>query len=294
MRSSFRPRSGLWRWLPVICLLAAGCTTLPSAVKTPGELPADTPFSHDAFQRVLTRYVDDRGFVDYAALAEDPADLERYTDQLASRSPDSHPQDFPTSESRLAYWINAYNASTIRLVLRHYPISSVMDVKPPAVFFFMPRGSGFFVFHRVVLGGVPVSLYSLENQVVRKRFTDPRYHFALNCASIGCPRLPRQAFTADNLESMLATEARRFMGEDRNFRVDHGAKRVYLSEIIDWFEADFLAVREETSSPTGAPPILEALSPYFPPGSPLEQQSFTGYEIDYTPYDWGLNDASAP
>jgi hypothetical protein len=178
-------------------------------------------FSHEDFDRVLYRFVDDQGRVDYAALKRDARDLERYYLFLSAYSPDSHPALFPTESSKLAYWLNAYNAAVIKTVLTYYPLSSVGDIKPPLLLFFLPQQSGFFLFQRATFGGSTTSLYFLEHWVIRRRFADPRVHFALNCASRGCPRLPRQAFTAEHLDEQLDHETRKFLAEERNFTINH-------------------------------------------------------------------------
>ena len=164
------------------------------------------------------------GQVDYAVLKNNLQDLDRYCFRLSTCSPDRCPELFPTEKGKLAYWINAYNAAVIKAVLTHYPISSVEDIIPPFSFFFLPNKSGFFLFQQVTFGGNTTSLYALEHRLIRKRYTDPRIHFALNCASGGCPRLPRYTFSAGELDAQLDHEARKFLAEERNLRVDHQKK----------------------------------------------------------------------
>ena len=144
--------------LLLVCLglfAGAGCTAIRPLTPLESPLIIRPLFSHAPFERVLERYVDQHGRVDYSALKNDPHDLELYYFQLATYSPDSHPELFPTEHGKLAYWINAYNAAVIKAVLTHYPIRSVEDVKPPFPLFFLPRKSGFFVFQRLTFGGTP-------------------------------------------------------------------------------------------------------------------------------------------
>lgn len=283
-----------WIIAAISFFFLAACTTLtPHPIKTDKE-KADSTFSHEAFQNVLSKYVDNQGRVRYAELKADANDLYTYCSQLARFSPDSHPERFPSRDHRLAYWINAYNASAMWIVLHHYPISSVMDVKPPFGFFFMPEGSGFFWFHRVVLGGKTISLYSLENSLIRKRFKDPRIHFALNCASIGCPRLPKTVFAPEILDHQLKTETARFLAESRNLKIDHSGRTIYLSTIFKWFEADFTGILPEDAASAATPPLLEAVARLIPSERAQELRSVSAtYRIDYSPYDWGLNDGSS-
>ena len=277
--------------LACLCLCAtAGCTEVGPL--TSGESPViiQPMFSHTHFERVLERFVDQQGRVDYAALTKDPHDLERYYLLFATASPDSHPELFPTEHDKLAYWINAYNAAVIKAVLTYYPIQSVEDVKPPFVFFFLPRKSGFFLFQRLTFGGTRTSLYYLEHYVIRKRFTDPRIHFALNCASGGCPRLPRQAFTVEHLDTQLDQAARQFMAEERNLSIGHQARTVWLSSIFDWYTKDFMSWYQHNFPGKDDASLLNYVSVYTSPEQTQELKQAAAYSLRFVPYDWSLND----
>ena len=271
-------------------LAFAGCTAIkPLAVPEQTMVGTPHPFSHDDFTRVLYRFVNDQGRVDYTALKNDTRDLERYYLLLSTYSPDSHPDLFPTAQSKLAYWLNAYNAAVIKTVLTYYPISGVGDIRPPLLFFFLPQKSGFFLFQRVTFGGETTSLYFLEHRVIRKRFADPRIHFALNCASGGCPRLPRQAFTAEHLDEQLDHEARRFLAEERNLVIDHEKKTVSLSSIFAWYESDFLTWLQH-KFPGRKAMLLDYVALYVSAEKAEELQRVASYDIRFIPYDWRLND----
>ncbi|HEY8516203.1 MAG TPA: DUF547 domain-containing protein [Candidatus Binatia bacterium] len=268
--------------------LCGGCTAIRPTV--PGVPPPSAPpFSHALLDRVLARHVDDRGLVDYAALAREPDDLERYYALLAAVSPDSHPDLFPTRDDRLAYWINAYNAAVLVTVLRHYPIPSVTALRTPFPLSLASDKIGFFLLQRITLGGETTSLYALENSLIRPRFREPRVHFALNCASLGCPRLPRRAFAADELERQLDDETRRFFAEERNLRIDHAARVVSLSSLLDWYDGDFTGWLEERYPGKDAT-LLDYVALYVTPERRAELERARGYEIRFVPYDWGLND----
>ena len=281
----------------ILCLAAlmatmTSCTTISPAPESPFPVTRFDTFSHAIFDQVVQRFVDGNGRVDYTALTGDTKDLDRYCRLLATYSPDSHPQMFPTLQDRLAYWINAYNAATIKTVLNYYPIASVTDVRPPMIFFFMPVKSGFFLFQRQILGGRKISLYGLENGIVRKRFIDPRYHFALNCASNSCPRLPAEAFTADSLETQLERETRRFLSDERNFKIDDPNQRIYLSAIFDWYKNDFIRWAE-TRYPGRKGSLPAYIRPYLAQDKQAELNAAAGsYTIHFFPYDWGLNDVN--
>ena len=271
-------------------LWGLGCsTTIPVAIK---EQPREAPkfFSHGDFSRVLKTFVDDQGMVDYSALKKDASDLEKYYLLLSEYSPDSHPRLFPTDQDRLAYWINAYNAAVIKIVLTYYPIDTVKDIKPPLLFFFLPRESGFFLFQKIRIGGEDMRLYTMENSIIRKRFNDPRIHFALNCASLGCPRLPRNAFVSGTLNQQLDDAARKFLSEDRNVNIDHEKGTVTLSSIFEWYRSDFLEWYRR-KNPNEVATLQKYIGIHLSPDKRTEIMERTGaYSVKFSPYDWHLND----
>jgi len=270
-------------------LALAACTRTIHPLERPNAYAArPAAFSHADLDRVLRRFVDADGLVDYAGLAREPFDLGRYLGQLAAWSPDRTPALFPTEAARLAYWINAYDAMALRFVLDQRPIASVRDVRPwwaPLV----PEGSGFFVGLGFPLGGRSTTLRHLEDRVVRRRFADPRVHFALVGASRGGPALPREAFDPARLDAQLARATRRFVGEARNVRVEPAARTVWLSAIFDGYTDDFTRWqaqhgRESTllgfvADHAGASVAAEAAR--------AERE---GFAVRFAPYDWRLND----
>ena len=283
------------RMLALGLLMASlGCTTTispPEPVDPSMTAPRST-FSHAAFDAVLAKYVDGRGRVDYTALAQDTRPLDAYYATLAAASPDSHPDLFPTEDDRLAYWINAYNAGAIETVLHYYPIESVKDVRSDALFF-LPKLAGFFYLQRIELGGKKTNLYDLENGLIRKRFLEPRIHFALNCASIGCPRLPRHAFHADVLQQQLEDETKLFMSEERNVDIDVDDGKIELSSIFDWYEKDFTKWMEK-HHPETEPTLIEYVKLYLPDDELAELERCTDCKVEFIEYDWGLNDQREP
>lgn len=225
--------------------MLAGCAQLvPAPAVEPGPRPLD------AWQRVLERFVDDAGRVDYAGLARERADLDRFVAWIHAAGIARQP---------LAFHLDAYNALAMYNALdRGAPAS--LDGMEKVRFFFL---------RRFVLGGEAVSLYAYENDVIRG-FGDARIHFALNCMAAGCPRLPRRAFLAGDLNAALEREARLFLNEQRNVQVDHAARRVRLSSILDWYAADF-------------PALLAYVNRYR--AEPIPES----YRVEFIPYDWTLN-----
>ena len=280
------------RYAATLSLVAvAGCTVVRPWSK-PWAKGRVSTFSHEDYANVLHRFVDKRGQVDYASIKVYRDDLEIYYKGLSFYSPDSHPQLFPTDAHKLAYWINAYNAAAIKTVLKYYPVRSVADISGPvSVNFLMPR-SGFFLAHRIMLGGDTFSLYSLEHQVIGARFNDPRVHFALNAAVRGGPRLARVPYSADHLEEQLEDATKRFFADDRNLRVDHDTKTVYLSSILKWYKNDFVGWLERTD-PESEASLLAYAELYAPVEKSSDLAMAEDYTIEFVDFDWRLNDSNA-
>ena len=278
----------------ILASILVACAAVTPRPGVPPELPPGA-FPHVALDAVLASRVDAHGRVDYAGLVREPEPLETYLAQVAATSPDSDPERFPDDAHRLAYWVNAYNAWVLKLVKDHYPVASVTDVPTPPGLFFVPGKVRFFLFQRVPVGGAPTSLYGLENGIVRRRFADPRVHFALNCASLGCPRLPAHAFHPETLDAELEAEARRFVADSRNVRIDDAARTIWLSALFDWYEDDFT---HWVSSVSGGSEhsLVEAVARWSEPGrAETLRARVASHRVAFLPYDWALNDqASAP
>ncbi|HEU5294715.1 MAG TPA: DUF547 domain-containing protein [Burkholderiaceae bacterium] len=240
-----------------VCALA-GCSTL---VAPPvGPAPSATG-AQAAWARVLQRFVDTRGEVDFAALAADRSDLDVYLRYIA----DTPLSNLPEGPPRLAHMINAYNALSM---------FNVIDSGIPATHAGFNK-VGFFVLRKLQVGGQPMSLRSFENDLIRPHARgrgDPRIHFALNCSALSCPVLPREPFTAAALEEQLERETRAFFARAQNFRVDDAAVTVWLSELLDFYPEDFV--------PVPAASLLAYANRYAPRPAPLH------YAVRFTPYDW--------
>jgi hypothetical protein len=215
-----------------------------------------------AWARHLASFVDEQGRMDFRGMAQKPADLETYLAWVARVSPESAPGEFPTTATRLAYWINAYNAIAMYDVLRSNFPPDLNTVKVT-----------FFYKNRFEIGGRFISLYALENQVIRP-LGDPRVHVALNCMARGCPRLPREPFRAEELDAQLDREARRFYNETRNVQPEPEKQFVRLSQILQFYTEDFLQK---------APSLIAYVNRY------REDKIPEGWKVEFIPYDWALN-----
>lgn len=256
-------------WL-VFGLIFASTTT--ATVTAAG----DTAWSDDDWATVLEGFVDDRGLVDYAGLAADRAALDRYVAAIEVTSPRSHPERFAAPGAALAYYLNAYNGLVFAGVLDKGPdIASVWGKSR--------SGLGFFVRRKVTVGGERISLKKYEDAWVREGFHDPRIHAALNCASIGCPRLPRVPFTADALDHELDAAVRELVDDPRHVRLDEATGTVHLSKIFDWFRGDFLD--HERTKGTAEPTLVDYVNRYRSSDAQLPRDA----TVRFLDYDKGLN-----
>lgn len=248
------------RAVVALLLLMAGCASVP---RPDTAAPADVREPIQAWAQVLERFVDDQGRVDFRALATDRTALNRYVGWVYDHSPASHPDRFPDRAAALAFHLNAYNA----LAMHH-----ILESGTPVTLAGFAK-IRFFWLTKVRVGGVDISLYDYENRVIRP-LGEPRVHFALNCMSVGCPALPRVPFSGPMLEAQLERETLRFMNDPRHVRVDHGTRTVWLSEIFDFFPADFLAV---------APSLVDYVNRYRAEPVPRD------YAVKFIAYDWTVN-----
>lgn len=227
---------------------------------------------HSALDALLKKYVDVDGFVDYSAWQAARGDRQALLTYLGSLGR-ADPQSKASHEAKLAFWINAYNALTIEGILREYPTTSIRN-HTAKVF-------GYNIWHDLVLivGSETYSLDRIEHQILRK-MGEPRIHFTIVCASIGCPRLRNEAYTTTRLTEQLADNARDFFSRRQNLRVDTRSRTLYVSSILDWFGEDF---GRSTSRQ------LAAIKPYFPETA---QQVLDQGEVQvrYLDYNWRLND----
>ena len=242
----------------VSVVVLAACTNVPAPRATPeaGASP------QGAWAAVLSRYVDDRGRIDFAGVAAKPQDLEVFVGWLATTSPAKDPGAFPSREARLAYWLNAYNALAMYNVVR----SGI----PPELDSIKVR---FFGLTRFTIGAKAMSLNTLETRVVRP-IGDPRVHFALNCMVRGCPRLPRVPFEAARIEKQLDVAAKLFLNEERNVQLLPDRSTVRFSDILRFYKGDFL---KQAASLTAYVNLYR------------ESKIPAGWKEEFIPYDWVVN-----
>lgn len=231
--------------------------------------PSLKPVSHDAWTQLLRRHVTASGMVDYQGFIRDSSALNQYLSTLEGTYPNAQHW---SREERLAYWINAYNAYTVQLIIRHYPVESIKDIKEALVK--IPLVNTVWDLKFITIDGENMDLNHIEHGILRKEFEEPRIHFAINCASFSCPKMRPEAFTALKLEGQLQDAALDFINDPKRNRL--GQEQVELSKIFSWFSGDF---KDEAGS------VLNYIRRFAQ--TPVSEDA----DVDYMDYDWRLNDA---
>lgn len=240
-----------------------------------GMVPASFGFdhSHKAFDDLLKKHMDDKGFVRYGAWKKDAAPLEAYLKTLEGVDKKTF-ASFSVNDQK-AFLVNAYNAFTIKLILDNYPVKSIKKIgglftKPWSIEFFS------------ILEGDIKSLDPIEHVYLRKKaeYKDPRIHAAVNCASISCPRLMKDAFVGSKIDAQLDEATKAWIADSTRNQFDGAGKTIKISKIFDWFEEDFGGNDEG---------VLAFIRKY---GDEKAQKSaIKGADIDYLDYDWNLNES---
>jgi hypothetical protein len=233
-------------------------------------------FDWQPWTELLTEVVAADGKVDYERLLERRDRLDAVVAALGETSPQSQPAGFPSDEYRLAYWLNAYNVFTLHAILAEYPLASVWKT----------RDGQFFQRRRHRAGGRALSLDDIEHEILRGEFREPRIHFAINCGSNGCPALRPSAYVGEDLRTTLRGATEQFLANEWNCRIDHAARRVFVSRIFKMYAEDFAGSAGTTQDYRLG--VLRFVAQHT--GEPL--QRIEGYEVVYNTYDWGLNDAN--
>lgn len=225
---------------------------------------------HSTYAELLAEHVDERaGRVDYSGLQSDRESLTSYLDRLAAIDLAAISDD-----AQMALLINAYNACTLELILRHYPdLDSIKDIDDP---WGQPL---------CTVGGHDLTLDEIEHRILRPLYRDPRIHFAVNCASIGCPPLAETPYTSRDLEAQLDRAAERTLQSARYVRVDDG--KLHLNPIMNWYRSDFLSERFEDHA--NSIPAYVARYASSSVVTSIEQRDGST-SVTWMDYDWSLND----
>jgi hypothetical protein len=248
-------------------------------------------FSYEDYASVLKAYVDDNGMVDYKGLKTNRDKLDNFVVALSLLSA----QVFEKwdKKAQTAFWINAYNALTLKVIIDHYPIkaSFVTSLVYPKNSIRQISGVWDTITFQVM--GKPMTLDEIEHGQLRKHYNEPRIHMAIVCAAMGCPPLRNEPYTGDRLDSQLDDEAQRFLANPEKFHVDPEKKTIFLSPVFQWFGKDFIP----SYNPSGKSgkysaqqrAVLNFISKYLD----SETKAFMSeenFEIQFLKYDWSLNE----
>jgi hypothetical protein len=224
------------------------------------------PITHERWDQLLKKHVQADGFVNYKGLIQDSLELKQYLAQLSANHPDA--KSWSRNE-QMAYWINAYNAFTVKLIIDNYPVASIKDIKKGIAFV-----NSVWDIKWIKIGEYTYDLNNIEHNILRPVFKDARIHAAINCASYSCPRLRNEAYTAEKLDSQLEEGMRQFIADPLRNKIS--AEKAEISEIFKWFGGDF---KRDAGS----------LENYL---NKFSQQKISAQtQIDYLDYNWSLNEA---
>lgn len=232
---------------------------------------------HVMLDHLLRRYVNDDGLVAYSKLKQSAPDMKTLDDYLVVLG--CVDLNKPASKAaKLAFWINAYNAVTIKGILREYPTTSIRNHTGGLLRYNIWKDLLLWV------DGKSYSLDDIEHNILRK-MDEPRIHFAVVCASKGCPQLWNRAYSAAGIDEELSANARRFFARSENFRADPTKGAVAISQLLKWYGTDF------APTPQGQ---LKVLRRYFPVPESHAWMDAGRATVSYLEYDWGLNDQALP
>ena len=232
--------------------------------------------SHILFTETLSKYVSS-GKVNYKGMLTDKK-LDSYLEQLKNTNPDT----IKNSNNKMAFWINAYNAYTLKIILDNYPLESINDLHSGGLILGTVFSSTIWDKDFVIINNKHMTLNTIEHKILRKNFNNPRVHFALVCASISCPPLRNEAYEGYKLDEQLTDQGRIFLNDKSKNSFDINEKEAEISKIFDWFEDDFGDNDEK---------VLLFLSQFLPNSISTSLKNYgSDWDIDYQDYNWNLNE----
>ena len=230
--------------------------------------------SHQLFSELLNKYVKN-GLVDYKNLKNDDR-LDNYLAQLSNTNSTHFTQD-----QKLAFWINTYNAFTLKVVSENYPIKSITELHTGGKLIGYLIGKTVWDKKFIIINNEKYSLNDIEHKILRQ-MNEPRIHFAIVCASISCPSLSNEAFNSNKLEVQLEKSVKKFINDSARNHFDLKNRKAYISKIFSWFNEDF---------GTSDDNILKFISNYLPYDIQEDlKKNFANWSIVYKSYDWNLNE----
>jgi len=249
-------------------------------------------FSYADYAGVLKAYVNERSLVDYKGLKVHPEGLDAFVRQLAELKPqvyDTWPED-----AKVAFWLNAYNALTLKLIITHYPIQTSFPARLLYPDNSIRQIKGAWTDIKWDVMGRQVTLDYIEHDALMKNFDEPRIHAALVCASMSCPPLRAEPYEGERLAAQLDDQARRFLADpQKGLRIERDTSRIYLSSIFDWFGDYFVKKFGTDSSFAGQSKNERAVLNFVSGYVSAEDRQYLQtqkYTVKFMSYDWSLNE----
>ena len=219
--------------------------------------------SHQQWDKLLKKHVNESGLVNYKGFQSDVSELNAYLKTLS----DNAPQKNWTENEQKAFWINAYNAFTVSLILQHYPVKSIKDIGGK-----LYKINTAWDIRFIQIGKEKYDLNNIEHKFLRRQYEDPRIHFAIVCASMSCAKLRREAYTAAQLDAQLDAAGKDFLNDKSKNRI--AADKAELSKYFSWYQSDF----------TKKGTLVDFINKY----SQIKINGNT--RISYIDYNWSLNE----
>ena len=226
-----------------------------------------TPPSHQLWTDLLQMHVTEDGRVNYEGFIKDSDKLDQYLKLLTDNPPDKEKW---TADEQLAYWINVYNAFTVKLVIDHYPVDGIKEIGGKIN---IPFVNSVWDIEFVDIGGKKITLNQVEHSIIRVEFAEPRIHFAVNCASYSCPILLNEAYVPERLDEQLERQTIAFINNER-FNKIKSPDKAEVSKLFQWYSGDFKSGRST---------IIDYINKY------SEVKLSSNARISYMDYDWSLN-----
>jgi len=257
------------RWLLLISMITlSSCTTFINILNKKKDpllkKSTSTPISHDIWDGILHDHVKNTGRVDYKGIIQDREKFDEYITLLET----NHPNQKWNRDEQVAYWINAYNAFTVKLIIDNYPVNSIKDVKSGGSLIKSVWNLKF-----ITIEGQEYDLSDIEHGILRKSYDEPRIHFAVNCASISCPPIRAEAYLAETLDEQLEKATKEFINDEKYNKVT--AQNAEISKIFKWYKGDFEKNGQNLKS---------YIAKY------VSKDLSKDFSVSYTNYNWGLND----
>jgi hypothetical protein len=251
----------------------------------------DMVFDYNDYAIALKSYVDDTGMVNYKKLKANPQKLEAFLTSLNKLDPNTY--DKWPDKDKIAFWLNAYNALTLKVIIDNYPIKSSFFRSRVYPKNSIRQIKGVWNKKTFAVMGRKLTLGHIEHKILRKRFDEPRIHMAMVCAAMGCPPLLNKPYMGNKLDRQLDERTRSFLGNAAKFKMDRKKKRIYLSPIFGWFGRDFVA-KYKPEKKLGkhkkkASAILNYIASYLEDDE-KEYVLKGNFKIKYLKYDWSLNE----